>query len=761
MGEVYRAYDQRLARWVAIKHVLPDNADRPSARSRFRNEAWVAAQLSHPAIVPIFDIVEAPEGDWIVMELVPGPTLASLVEKGPLPLPLALAYGREIASGLAEAHDKGILHRDLKTDNIIITPSGRARILDFGLAKRLWKVEGEETVSEPGQVIGTCRAMSPEQARGLTLDPRSDLFSLGVLLYEMVTGESPFRGPTPLDTLTRVCTHRQPSPKERRPELPQGVSDLIEQLLEKPPELRPNSAAEVEARLLQLAAAATDLPASSSRAIPPPPVGPAGGFTATLVESVASPAMPTAEGSEALGMTPLPPIPPHPSMTMVREEPALHRSRRRLAYLGVAAALLVGASLALLPRLPTLGSKPPNGTATVPADPDALYRQGMALLERFDRKGNIDRSLADFERALELDPSSAPAYAGLARAYWLKYIEDRDPAFLDHGLAAGRRALEINPELAVARASLGFILTSQGKNEEAKRELTQARQLDPGGADAWRGFGEVALQQGQFAEAETDFKEAVKRRPEDRELYDLLGMLDLRLGRYGEAEAAFQKSVELAPDCSYSHRNLGVVYNSEGRLAEASREFQRALEIKPASSTYSNLGTVLFYQGLYPDAVAAYQKALESGGAHDYRLWANLGDAYRFTPDHAELAKRAYTRALQLSQKTFDAQPGNISLRGKRALYLVERGDRERALAEIDQVLPAAGGDVDTLFRAVLIYELGGRREAALGALEQALRAGYSVDTIEREPDLVKLRADPRYHSLLTARTGSRTAVSR
>jgi tetratricopeptide (TPR) repeat protein/tRNA A-37 threonylcarbamoyl transferase component Bud32 len=246
MGEVYQAYDERLDRWVAVKLIRPEATENETARERFRREARAVARLSHPSIVQIHDIVETAESDAIVMELVEGESLARRITRGPLPVGEAVRIGREIAEGLAAAHAKGLIHRDLKPENVMITPEGRAKILDFGLAKRL---EGEASLTMDQRVVGTFRAMSPEQARGLPLDHRSDLFSFGLLLYEMLSGVSPFEQSSTLETLTRICTHRQTPLREVNPAIPAPLSVLVDQLLEKDPARRPRSAREVAASL--------------------------------------------------------------------------------------------------------------------------------------------------------------------------------------------------------------------------------------------------------------------------------------------------------------------------------------------------------------------------------------------------------------------------------------------------------------------------------------------------------------------------------
>lgn len=245
MGVVYRAYDERLDRWVAVKFIQPGRHEDKVGRERLRREARASARLSHPAIVRIYDMVQTEEGDGIVMELVEGRTLAQILREGPMDLSQGLALAREIASALVEAHAHGVVHRDLKTENVIVTASGRPKILDFGLAKRVEHAEAEAALTVDGMVLGTCRSMAPEQIEGRLIDPRTDLFSFGTLLYETFTGTSPFYDKSVIETLKRVCLHRQPPARETNPRVPEELSGLIDHLLQKDPALRPQNAQSV------------------------------------------------------------------------------------------------------------------------------------------------------------------------------------------------------------------------------------------------------------------------------------------------------------------------------------------------------------------------------------------------------------------------------------------------------------------------------------------------------------------------------------
>lgn len=285
MGVVYRAFDETLLRPLAIKHLL--SRANPTASLRFRREAQAAAKLNHPAIVHIYEIIQTPEGDWIVMELVEGETLERRVREGKVSLPEGYRLCREVAEGLAEAHAHGILHRDLKTSNVMVTASGRAKILDFGLAKFLDDVN-DVAISQTGIILGTCYAMSPEQVQGFELDARSDLFSLGTLIYEVLTRVSPFRAATASETLARVCGFRQTPPCQLRPEVPRDLSDLVDRLLSKDIQGRPRTAEEVVRFLKRI----------ESRYPEVEPEEPLSTFTAlseetTLVDGVRPPSLPS------------------------------------------------------------------------------------------------------------------------------------------------------------------------------------------------------------------------------------------------------------------------------------------------------------------------------------------------------------------------------------------------------------------------------------------------------------------------------------
>src|SRR6185436_11509621 len=254
MGEVFIAYDPRLDRQVAIKRIRPGSDD-PERRARFLREARVTAALSHPCIVQVFDFPSEEGADHIVMEYVPGTSLRDLLQQGPLPLHARLQIAAAVAAGLAYAHRHGVIHRDLKTENVLVTPGGEVKIADFGIARRhpSAAATADESLTQEGMVVGTYRVMSPEQACGEPPDSRSDLFSFGVLLYELFTGWSPFQADTPSKTVQRILADTPKRLLDVDPSLPPELSDLVAHLLEKDPALRPWDTGDVADRLRALA----------------------------------------------------------------------------------------------------------------------------------------------------------------------------------------------------------------------------------------------------------------------------------------------------------------------------------------------------------------------------------------------------------------------------------------------------------------------------------------------------------------------------
>ncbi|MDX1389798.1 MAG: serine/threonine-protein kinase, partial [Acidobacteriota bacterium] len=257
MGVVYRARDENLGREVALKVLPPESMASDEKRQRFLREARTAAAVTHRHIATIHEVDEADGVVFIAMELVEGETLTDRIGGNALPMRDGLRIAIETAEALAAAHGSKVVHRDLKPDNIIVEPGGHAKILDFGLAKPQEEAQPDsQTISadmtREGRVMGTVAYMSPEQARGLPVDSRSDLFSFGIVLYEVVTGKKPFLGSTPTDTLTSILRDTPPPPMEANAEIAPELERIINKCLEKRPDDRYQHADEIVVDLRRL-----------------------------------------------------------------------------------------------------------------------------------------------------------------------------------------------------------------------------------------------------------------------------------------------------------------------------------------------------------------------------------------------------------------------------------------------------------------------------------------------------------------------------
>src|SRR3954454_19230737 len=249
MADVYLAEDQELGRMVALKLLDARHASDEQFVERFRREAQSAAGLNHPNIVSIFDRGYAEGTYYIAMEYLDGRTLKELlVKNGPTPIPIAIDYARQIIGAIAFAHRNGIVHRDIKPHNIVVGSDGRLKVTDFGIAR-----SGASQMTEAGSIVGTAQYLSPEQARGAPVDPRSDLYSLGIVLYEMLTGKVPFTGDTPVEIAMKHLSQVPEPPSKQRSEVPHDLDAVVMRALSKEPDQRYGSTEEMDADLARVA----------------------------------------------------------------------------------------------------------------------------------------------------------------------------------------------------------------------------------------------------------------------------------------------------------------------------------------------------------------------------------------------------------------------------------------------------------------------------------------------------------------------------
>jgi len=719
MGVVYRAHDTRLDRDVAIK-VLP--TDRPlseTARKRFQREALAASALNHPNIITIYEVGSEENTDFIVMEYVRGATLSSLLKKRPLGMAEATRYGVQIADALAKAHASGIIHRDLKPGNIMITEDGLVKVLDFGLAKfdafaASKDGEGadndtavkEFTLTQPGMITGTVAYMSPEQARGERVDARSDIFSFGIVMFEALSRHLPFTGPNSIAVLHNLHFSPPRNLGELAPKAPKPLAALISRMLEKKPEKRIQTMAEVATELRKHAGSLVD--------------GPVTWHPSDATVDMASLALPVSQ-----------------------------KIRWRSVWMvGVAVVLVVlgGAVGWRRFRKPKPAQNAANAQIFQPNDTAyTLYQRARQDLDHWDREGNIDNAINLGERAVQLDPQSAASYAVLGDAYVLRNQANPDPQWIRMASQYANKAVALDNYLSAAHASLGVVKMESGDTAGAEKELRTAADLDPKNDRPHALLGRLYDKMGKPDDAQRDLNLALKLNSNDWQTYLQLGLNAYKTGAYKEAASNWEEALRLEPDSLPTLRNLGAVYHSLGRDDDAASALQHSLEIHPTADAYNNLGYIRFYQGRYQDAVPAFEKTVALG-ANSFDNWANLADAYRWTPGNADRAKQAYDTAIRLVREEIARNPNQADLRADLALYLAENGDKTGSLKELKTLEQAHSKDPGVLYNIAVAYELCGNRDRALDALLAAVKAGQSLDDVKNDPELVSLRADPRYH---------------
>jgi eukaryotic-like serine/threonine-protein kinase len=717
MGEVWRAHDPRLDREVAIKVLPSGSASASTQLERFVREARAASALAHPNIITIHEINATDGMDFIVMEYVRGEPLSSVLSRGRLGLACALDYAVQIADALKAAHEAGIVHRDLKPGNIMISSSGLVKVLDFGIAKRVFGADGEgerttaASLTSAGEAIGTPAYMSPEQVLGDAVDARSDLFSFGVVLYEMLAGHLPFQTTTNL-SLVRMIVHEPPRPlRTAAPDVSSGLAAIVDRCLVKDPAGRYASAAILRDDLRRCAA---QLPVQDAAA-------------------------PDAE-------------------TRLTTIPSSHAPRRanslRAAAIATGTLIVIILASALGPSLihwVRTQTTPQAQLADAEASPQELYSRAAERLRLHYREGNVDRAIEQLDRALALKSPYPIVEARLSLAYWRKNNVSADPEWQKRATAHAERAVAGNDQLAVAHIALGAARTLSGQLDKAAAAYQQAETLEPANWELlWR-LGDLAVAQKNAADAEQYYRRATESGSGEWETHGRLGTLLYQQGRYSEAIASFDKMRELAPDHPRAYSNLAAAYHQIGRTDESAAVLQRALEFAPDSQTFSNLGTYLYFQGKYPEAVRAFDEAVKRN-ANAYQRWGNLGDAVRMSTPGSAKMHESYRRAVQLAQDELTQRPADANVRSSLALYLVRDGQTPRALAEIEQVLSQKDLPPAVLFKAALVAELADQRAKSLALLGQALDSGYRLREISAEPDLVKLRADPEYHKLVARR---------
>jgi serine/threonine-protein kinase len=666
MGEVYRARDEHLERDVAIK-VLPSGtlADE-HARKRFRKEAHALSKLNHPNIATVFDFDTLDKVDFIVMELVEGVALSEKLKAGPLTEKEVTALGTQIADALEEAHEHGIVHRDLKPGNIAVTAKGRAKVLDFGLARMLRPVSDEattEVMTEELSVAGTLPYMSPEELKGERADHRSDLYSFGVVLYEMATGKRPFEH-TVSTALADAIIHKPPEPPSSlNRKVSPGLESIILKSLDKDPDHRYQSAREMRVDLARLSApvsvAVPKRKAVHSRRWLWASAGViaamailfalnVGGLRDRLagksgprIDSIAVLPLENLSGDPeqeyfADGMTEaliaelgkiraLRTISRQSVMRYKGSDESLQAIASRLNVDALVEgsvlrsedrvriiAQLVQASpeqqlwsesyerdlkdvLALQGEVARSIAREIHVTVT-PQEQSRLtearsvhpeahleYLRGRHAWAKKTPQ-DLMQALTHYERAIEIDPEFALAYAELASTFWLlggTFADEFPPAeAMARAKTAANRALEIDPNLTEGHAALGFILTQYEWDwSGAERAFKRALELNPGNEYARLRFAFLLSGLGRHDEALAEMRRAQESNPLNLDVNGVYGLLLHYAGRNDQAIEQLQTTLAFDPDHPVIHRFLGFWYVDNKMYDEAIVEFQAAARL--------------------------------------------------------------------------------------------------------------------------------------------------------------------------------------
>lgn len=750
MGEVFLAYDDRLRRHVAIKQLRPDKSA-PDLRERFRREAQAVAMLSHGSIVQIYDILEVGGIDHLVMEFVEGKPLAAVVAAGPLPAARVVRLAKEICSGLAEAHAKGIVHRDLKSENVILTREGKAKILDFGLAKQL--SEPDPGLSVAGAVVGTYRSMSPEQAQGHQVDHRTDLFSLGVLLYEAATGRSPFQGPSALATLAKLVTQKQIPARSLVPEIGEELSGLIDWLLEKAPESRPQSAAAIGAALERFgdvypqASTSTFKIYSSSAAIPLPPTH---SDDATKVfNPFVSSSTHTTVGDTLRSIAVLPFVNRSADeeneyfsdgltedLTLVLSQiPGLKVASRTSAFSFKGKHLTVqeiGRALQVESVLE--GSVRKAGQRLrISAQVTSVADGHQLWSERYDR---------DLTDVFALQDEIAKT---IAEALKIKLGR------LEHLPIAKRATPDVEAYNLYLKGRYHWNRRYAGGLQKGMEHFHQAIALDPkfalpysGLADSFAilAFYNYIPPHDGFSQALNAARQALALDPDLSEAHACVAWVtSFFVWDWKTAENEFQRAIGLNPDWGTAYSWYSFHLHALGHSEASWRAIEKAFEIEPLSVSIGGaLSFSCYLHGDYDRGAQAAREALE--------IDANFAAGYSFLGFNL-MGREAWPEAIEAFATASRLMGGLSLVKGLHGFCCARGGQEERAREILGELHEAGGkGYVSTFFVAWLLFGLN-QLDACFEWLEKAFeeRNNWLV-FLEVLPTLAPLRADPRFRSL-------------